>query len=276
MDMWMKGTESGPPLKSLLPHNDAGWILFTTRNRKLAVKLASSNVKQIPDMDEETAMQLLQKLLIHKDLLRDKEATAALLAQLCFLPLAISQAAAYINETGIAALPDYLCLLDTQEESLVSLLSEDFEDDGRYADLQNPVTSTWLVSFSQVRLLNTLAVDYLSFMACISSRNIPQCLLPPAPSDKQRIEALGLLKAYSFLSEEEETRSLTLHRLVHLATRTWMRRDGTFTTRILKTVEHVAHICSETDDGETQLWRQYLPHLLSVIENNEFRAVRCR
>ncbi|KAJ0421164.1 hypothetical protein BJY00DRAFT_112332 [Aspergillus carlsbadensis] len=276
MQMWMKGTETGPPLKSLLPRNDAGRILFTTRNRKLAVKLAASNVVHLPDMDEDTALQMLHRLLIRMELLQDKESTAALLAQLCYLPLAISQAAAYINENDITALSDYLSLLDSQEQDLVSLLSEDFEDDARYADVQNPVTSTWLVSFYQVQSMNPLAVDYLCFMACISPRNIPQCLLPPAPSEKQRIEALAILKSYSFLSEEEETRSLTLHRLVHLATRAWMRRDGTFTACVLKTVEHVSQISAETSNVETHLWRQYLPHLLAVIDNNEFRAVRCQ
>jgi nucleoside phosphorylase/nucleoside-triphosphatase THEP1 len=205
MEMWTKETRSGPSLKSLLPHNEAGHIMFTTRNRKLAVKLALSNVVQIPDLDEDTAMQMLQRHLIRKDLLWDKEATATLLGQLCFLPLAISQAAAYINENDITTLKNYISLLAAQEEDTVNLLSEDFEDDSRYTYVQNPVTTTWLVSFRQIQSLDPLAVDYLSFMACISPRDIPQSLLPAAPSDKRRIEALGLLKAYFFISEEDKT-----------------------------------------------------------------------
>jgi nucleoside phosphorylase/tetratricopeptide (TPR) repeat protein len=274
MHLWTKETETRPPLKSLLPHNEAGNILFTSRNRKLAVKLALSNVVQIPDMDEDTAMQMLQKHLIRKDMLEDKEATTTLLQQLCFLPLAISQAAAYLNENDITTLGSYLSLLDAQEENMVKLLSEDFEDDGRYADMQNPVTTTWLVSFSQIQLLDRLAVDYLSFMACISPRNIPQSLLPPALSHKKRIEALGILKAYSFISEETKSGDLTLHRLVYLATRTWMKKNKSFTTWILKTVQHMSQTFSQLDHRERNLRRQYLPHILSVIENNEFRSVR--
>ncbi|KAL2848203.1 hypothetical protein BJX68DRAFT_255815 [Aspergillus pseudodeflectus] len=247
MDMWTKGTETRPALKSLLPHNEAGHILFTSRNRKLAVKLALSN---------------------------DKEATATLLGQLCWLPLAISQAAAYINENDITTLGSYMSLLDAQEENTVNLLSEDFEDDGRYADVQNAVTTTWLVSFSQIQLLDPLAVDYLSFMACISPRNIPQSLLPPAPSDKKKIEALGILKAYSFISEQTKSGDLTLHRLVYLATRTWMKKNKSFTTWIIKTVQHMGETFSQLDRRERHLRRQYLPHILSVIENNEFESVR--
>ncbi|KAL2813078.1 hypothetical protein BDW59DRAFT_176835 [Aspergillus cavernicola] len=219
MEMWMKEIETGPPLKNLLPQDEASHILFTTRNRKLAVNLALSNVVQIPDMDEVT--------------------------------------------NDIMILGGYLSLLAAQKEDMVNLLSKDFENDRRYADVQNPVTTAWLVSFYQIRSLDQLAVDYLSFMACISPRNIPQSLLPSAPAGNKKIEALGLLKAYSFLSEEAESRNLTLHRF-----------DRTVETWIPKTVEHINKIYPEIHYRERDLWRQYLPHILSVIENNKFRAVR--
>ena len=276
LEMWTKGPETGPALKSLLPQKETDHILFTTRNRRLAIKLASSNVVQIPDMDEDTAMQMLHQLLIRNELLKDKERTAALLKELCFLPLAISQAAAYINENDITRLGDYLSLITAQEGDMGKLLSEDFEDDGRYPDVKNPVATTWLVSFYQMRSLNPLAVEYLSFMVCISFRNIPQSLLPPAPSGKERIEALGLLKGYSFVSEELESGKLTLHRLVYLATRTWMRKDGSFAGWIVKAVDHMDKIFSDMTYEERHLWRPYLPHILSTIENHEFRAVRYR
>ncbi|BCS25435.1 uncharacterized protein APUU_50146S [Aspergillus puulaauensis] len=276
MEMWTKGSETGPALKGILPQNEAGHILFTTRNRKLAVKLALSNVVQIPDMDEDTALQMLHQLCIRKELLMDTEGTATLLKQLCFFPLAISQAAAYINEHNITRLGDYVSLITAQEGDMAKLLSEDFEDDGRYPDTKNPVTTTWLVSFHHIRALDPFAVDYLSFMACLSPRNIPQSLLPPAPSDKERIEALGLLKGYSFVSEEPASGNLTLHRLVYLATRAWMRTDGSFATGIIKTVDRMDKILSGVTYQERHLWRPYLPHILATMENNEFRAVRNR
>jgi hypothetical protein len=81
-----------------------------------------------------------------------------LLQQLTFLPLAIVQAAAYINENGIT-FSAYLSLLKDQEQDVIDLLSEDFEDDGRYRDTQNtdvknPVATTWLISFEQIRRLD--------------------------------------------------------------------------------------------------------------------------
>jgi hypothetical protein len=82
------------------------------------------------------------------------------------LPLAIVQAAAYINENNIA-LGDYLSLLAEQEEEIISLLSEEFEDEWRYRSVKNPVAMTWLILFDQICRCNTLAAEYLSFIACI-------------------------------------------------------------------------------------------------------------
>ncbi|KAI3190748.1 hypothetical protein CBS147311_9727 [Penicillium roqueforti] len=220
MEMWIKpeGSTNAPPLKNFLPRSENGHILFTSRNRKLAVKLAATNFLSVPDVDQSIAMDILEKSLVQTDLAYDKNAATALLEQLSFLPLAISQAAAYINENDIL-ISDYLSLFKEKEICAAELLSEEFEDDGRYAEIQNPVITTWLISFGQVQQLNSLAADYLSFMACINPRDIPQSILPPAPSAKKRVDAYGLLKSYSFISEHTYEKKFSLHRLVHLAMR---------------------------------------------------------
>ena len=48
---------------------------------------------------------------------------------------------------------------------MVELLSKDFEDEWRYAEIKNPVAPTWLISFDHIQILNSLASDYLSFMS---------------------------------------------------------------------------------------------------------------
>ncbi|KAH8724950.1 hypothetical protein GQ44DRAFT_708054 [Phaeosphaeriaceae sp. PMI808] len=55
---------------------------------------------------------MLRNFLIHKDLVEPKPAdTKAILAWPTYLPLAIAQAAAYVNENGIV-LAEYLVLVD--------------------------------------------------------------------------------------------------------------------------------------------------------------------
>jgi hypothetical protein len=61
-------------------------------------------------------------------------------------------------------------------------------------------------------------------MACIDPWNIPQSLLPLQTSQKRRLDALGLLNAYSFINSQD--RSISMHKLVHIATRNWLRKNG--------------------------------------------------
>ncbi|KAF5857978.1 hypothetical protein ETB97_005009 [Aspergillus alliaceus] len=271
--IWTKGSATAPPLKDILPQSEHGHILFTSRNRKLAVKLASPNVLSIPDLDLITAKEILKKLLIQKQLLQDDCATTALLEQLGFLPLAISQAAAYINENEIL-LSEYLSLLGKQERSIIEMLSEEFEDDGRYAEIRNPVATTWWISFLQIRQLDELAADYLSFMACIDPRVIPHSILPPAPSAKKQAEALGLLKAYSFISSQARDGLFSLHRLVHLATRNWMRINKILDSWVERVTCQLDDVFPDNDHDYRRIWRDYLPHVLYLTESEEFQRSR--
>ncbi|OGM49154.1 kinesin light chain [Aspergillus bombycis] len=269
MDMWTKGSNGAPALKDLIPQTDQGRIIFTTRNKKLAVKLASREIS-IPEVDEETGVKMLETALPGEDLSKDHETAVALLSQLTFLPLAIMQAAAFIKENSIS-LEDYLTLLQEQEPEVVELLSEDFETEGRYQDVPNPVATTWLVSFQQIQQIDQLAAEYLSFMACVNPRNIPQSLLPPAKSKLKMVKALGLLSAYSFISDQAKDSPLNLHRLVHLATRNWMRRNQQFMRFICKTADRLRDIFPDNNHTNRILWRAYLPHALALLEEDEFK-----
>ena len=193
VDMWVgKSTPESDRLINYLPRSNQGSILFTTRDKKLAVRLAGRNVVEVPEMDKVGGKQLLEKYLVDQDPSCQGDAMT-LLSRLTYLPLAIVQAAAYIKANGIG-LRDYLSLLEEQEEEVIDLfLSEDFENEGRYRDLQNPVATTWLISFEQIRQRDYLAADYLSFMACVAAKDIPRLLLPSGKSLKKEIDAIGTL-----------------------------------------------------------------------------------
>ena len=269
IDMWIKkdGDGNGPPaLKGYLPRSSQGRIIFTTRSRKVAVKLAQQNVIEVSEMDEKIAGLLLRKSLINQDLLTSHQDTLELLQQLTFLPLAIIQAAAYINENSVTLL-DYLSLLKDQEQNVIDLLSEDFEDEGQYRDTKNPIANTWLISFEQIRRLDPLAAEYLSFMCCINPRDIPQSLLPPAQSRKRETDAIGTLSAYLFVSRRSADKSLDLHRLVHLATRNWLQREKSLAQWTLRAVGRLGKVFPVDDHKNRSLWRTYLPHAHYVLDS---------
>lgn len=86
-------------LTSYLPQSAMGSIVFTTRSEEIAIALARSDRVEVPEMTEAAARELLEKSLNDKRLLQDFEAVSSLLDELTYLPLAITQASAYIQKT---------------------------------------------------------------------------------------------------------------------------------------------------------------------------------
>ena len=248
-----------------LPKSKHGSVLFTTRSLKAAVKLANRNVVSVGEMGHTMAKHLLEKSLIKQDVLMNDRAIVNLLTKLTYLPLAIVQAAAYINENQIN-LSEYVALLDNTEENIIDILSEEFEDEGRYKDIKNPIATTWLISFEKIRTRDPLAADYLSFMSCVDAKDIPQSLLPPVQSPKMAVDAIGTLSAYSFITKHKTAQILDLHRLVHLATRNWLRTKGSLGQWTSKALERLEEVFPDSDHTNRSVWRMYLPHARYTLE----------
>ncbi|KAJ5709208.1 hypothetical protein N7493_010542 [Penicillium malachiteum] len=166
---------------TFLPTTQNGFIIFTTRNQQLATRLVGPDVVTLSELDEAAAFNLLKASLVEKDQTNDQESMTILVRQLHGLPLALNQAASFINENCIS-LKRYLSILNQQETSMIELLGQDFEDDYRYPEIKNPIAATWFVSFQQIQKSSKLAAEYLSFMACIDPRDIPLSLLPQHPT----------------------------------------------------------------------------------------------
>ncbi|EPE04996.1 kinesin light chain 1 [Ophiostoma piceae UAMH 11346] len=265
VNMWVdKSAGESARLIDYLPKSRHGSIIFTTRDRKTAIKLAGRNIVEMSVLDEAGSERLLRNYLYDEDLLNDQGDVSAFLAQLTYLPLAIVQAAAYINQNGID-LADYLSLLDAQEEDVIDLLSEDFEDERRYLETKNPVATTWLISFERVRQRDSLAAEYLSFMACIDAKDIPQSLLPPNPSPKKVIDAIGTLKGYSFISQQSTGSAINIHRLVHLSIRNWLRKEGLLSVWTGQVIARLADVFTDAGYGNRDVWRTYMPHAYYAI-----------
>lgn len=68
-DMWLVTSDIAPALEDFIPESEQGYILFTTRNRKLAMKLVLFNLVTIPEIDKDTVFQILQRALARENLL---------------------------------------------------------------------------------------------------------------------------------------------------------------------------------------------------------------
>ncbi|KAE8334208.1 hypothetical protein BDV24DRAFT_156994 [Aspergillus arachidicola] len=279
IDMWFGESEGNTEpcrLSDYVLWSRTGSVLFTTRFHKVASKLAMQNVIRVPELDEAGALELLGERLVDKSLLQDRDQPALLLKQLTYLPLAIVQAASYINENFLGTLSDNLSLLSAKEEEVIGLLSEEFEDDWRPRDTTNPVAATWLISFERIQRTNRLATDILSFMACIEPTEIPESLLPlpQGESRKALVESIGVLEWYAFVTRRP-TKSFDLHRLVHLATRNWLRKSGSLSEWTLTTLTRLEEIFPDDDHTNRDKWKTYLPHALGVLGRDEVRASMC-
>ena len=260
-------SSSSPALADYLPFSRKGSILFTTRNLKAAVKQAR-DVIIVKEMGEGDSQELLQTSLINKSLIGRGDVVTELLSNLTHLPLAIKQAAAYMDENTMSVL-DYLEIYNANDEDLIHLLSAEFEDQGRYREIKNPIASTWLISFRQISSRNPLAKEYLCFMSCIAQQDIPRSLLPPATNLKV-LEAIGTLKAYSFITQRESQDSYDIHRLVQISVRNWLKTRNELRLWSGKVLIQVAKVFPFPKHENRAIWTIYLPHAQSVLNLQEY------
>jgi tetratricopeptide (TPR) repeat protein len=258
------GSEQVRGIADYLPHSEEGLLIFTTRTQEAAVALAGRYVIELERMSQQEAVELL-KSLIRKDLLIDDSATTQLLDELTYLPLAIAQAAAYLNTNKIP-ISEYLRLLRNTEQDMVSLLSREFYDGTRYRGSNNAVATTWMVSFIQIFKNDPAAADLLLFMSCIEPKAIPRSILPSLELEEQMVHAIGTLCAYAFVVRRADEETYDLHRLVHMATRAWLSEHNLAAEVTEMAIRHVAKVFPSNDWENRGLWKAYLPHALRLLE----------
>lgn len=261
-------------LYEYLPASQNGVMLLTTRSREVAVSFAEKEIIEIQKMMEAEAIDFFEKVMA-KDLLCEQETTTQLLQELNFLPLAITQATAYMNRTNIST-SRYLELMHGTEQDRVSLMSRNFHDRTRYAGLQDAVATTWLISFNSIRESDAAAAELLAFISFIEPKAIPESIFPPFHSEEQMEFAIGTLCGYAFMTKREDGKLFDMHSLVQLATRLWVQRKGD-TQRVLKsTTQHMAVTFPLSGWAYRELWTAYLPHALKLVWKNEALAIEER
>ena len=269
-ELWGKQSDSSQHEFSLveyLPRTTNGSILITTRARSVASFLAGKDVIELRAMSSDEATEMFANRLEAADLAADQTTLLTLLDKLAYLPLAIVQAASFINMTQ-RPVRTYLELLDQSEVDVIKLLSKDFGDPSRYPNAKNPVATTWLISFDHVRKHHQLAGSLLSCMACFHNKNIPLSLLPETGSRIDIIDAVAVLTGYSFVVRRQTGSSgvtdleelYDMHRLVQLAARNWLKIKGSLADWTTACITRMAQLFPTRDHQHKSTWTLYLPH----------------
>ncbi|KAF8179807.1 hypothetical protein K438DRAFT_1842852 [Mycena galopus ATCC 62051] len=220
-------------LNNFVPRCNHGNIIITSRNQGLKGYGAHTLVS---DMEELDAIALLLKSAHHIVSQTNNQLAAALVQELCYLPLAIVQAGAFILQSE--DLSGYLALFT---KNRVNLLSE--KPARSYDGYSLSVFTTWQICFNKLSQLAAMLLQLCSFLhwdgisedifSRASEYSFPSWG-PPKGGLQKALEFLSHfvgpngewnpfdfvkvtneIKAYSLINFNVEQKSFSIHPLVH-------------------------------------------------------------
>ncbi|KAH0544765.1 hypothetical protein FGG08_001132 [Glutinoglossum americanum] len=268
-DPMSRGTNQpkAPPLSVYLPDTPRGKIIITSRYRAAAFRLAkqAERIIEVNLMEPADAKILLRKKLPDSE--HSEEDLDSLVKALECLPLAITQAAAYIfvNSPSMT-ISRYLNLFNRDESFQIRLLSEDLGDSRRDDEVPSSVIKTWFISFDQIKRRDPRAVDLLSLMCIFDRQGIPRRILCSGGDDVLDFEAaLGKLNGFSLIKPEKQGDSFEMHRLVQLSTKRWLATNGEVETWVEKALVRLSDCFPFATYENRESCTTLLPHVSAIL-----------
>ncbi len=264
--------------KDFIPSRSKGHIILTTRAQVVG-RLAQKVEIEKMDLEEGARFLLHRANFIDADALLDTVspddvAQAKEIVQvLDGLPLALEQAAAYIEENE-CGLTGYLQRYQTQRNFLLQYRG-DF-----ISEHPEPVATTWKLSFQRVEEANAAAADLLRLCAFLAPDAIPEEIitegadelrpdLQAVASDEVKLDAaIKELRKYSLLKRDPDGHVLHIHGLVQAVLKDEMDEE------IQRQWAELAMraVNSAFPDAEYKTWpecERLLPHARMCVELTE-------
>jgi tetratricopeptide (TPR) repeat protein len=262
-------------LPDFLPPNLGGHLLLTTRAAATGRLAHRLEIETLPP--EQGALFLLRRAaLLAPDAglsqvsPQEQELALQMSQELGGLPLALDQAGAYLEETGM----DLASYWQIYQQRRTDLLEH---RGGLVADHPAPVSTTWSLSFQKVEEKNPAAADLLRMCAFLSPDAIAEevltaggsllgLLLAEVTADAFRLnQAIEALRAYSFVRRDPKGKTLSVHRLVQAVV-----QDKLTETERRSWAERATHsVNSAFPDVEPSTWPQcerLLPQALTATQ----------
>jgi tetratricopeptide (TPR) repeat protein len=267
------GSSSSAPqansISDFLPQSPNGSILITSRNRELAYKLteSTSDIINVNPMEQGHALALLQRKLGTD--LEGNDATE-LLQTLDYMPLAITQAAAYIRQRAPrTTVSRYLQDLLKGDRERASILKKDVGDSRRDGTASNSIIASWQISFEHIRGYKPSAARLLSLMSLFDRQGISESLLNhrylEGDAEDDFEEDIQILSSYSLIGMNVYGNVFEMHRLVQFSTKTWLELNG----ELEKWKEHYIKVLDEVFPvGKYENWKtcqDLFPHAENVL-----------
>ena len=202
--------------------HSAGKVMITTRDSRIAGRLAKYGkpiTLQPMNVDEATKLFLAR---VENDYSREKGVLSKLVQTLDFLPLAVTQAASFIDENGIT-IAEYTAALEGDDEDAEEFLHEEVDDARRDEESVNSVIRTWKLTFDQISKQKPRAAELLSLLAMLDQQSVPRWLI----KTPEMVTSIGLLSAFHMITLRSGSQSFQLHRLVQRFVSLSLKRAGT-------------------------------------------------
>ncbi|KAL6712732.1 hypothetical protein ACLMJK_009670 [Lecanora helva] len=241
-----EGLVTGKALIEYIPQTGMGSIIYTTRSRDIGIDLAhGAEPISVPPLDPKEGLSMLDGSITKETTEADQ---MSLLEELAYLPLAISQAAAFMMKRR-KTIADYMVLLKNDATNS-KVLDHQALHHGRESRGSESVIRTWWITFQYIKKENHRAAQLLMYMSIMNRQEIPLAVFQEAIDDVFDFEeAIGMLEAFSLITvypssevwspntmeslhrQFPDTASLSLdlcdmHRLVQISTRKWLAGLG--------------------------------------------------
>ena len=199
-------------VKEFVPRNTNGHVLLTTRARALAGLAEPLPVRPMPP--DEAALFLLHRARVAED---ESQRSIALQIskELGYLPLALDQAGAFIEETP-SSFAEYLSLLRAEKEKLLA-------ERGSLGDHPS-VTTTFSLAFTKVAEQSSAAADLIRLCAFLAPDAIPEEMF----ADHGSFDFTKMLREatrFSLIDRDPGSKTLDIHRLVQAVVRAGMSKS---------------------------------------------------
>ena len=268
---WLLVFDNAPDLGSVqafLPPAGLGRVLITSQNQNWP----PGQALEVPVLGAEAATDFLVSRCGDPD----RQAAWELAVELGGLPLALEQAAAYVQATG-DSLAGYLASFRRRRADLLAR--------GEPAGYGKTVATTWALASSQLEQTSAEAAGLLRLLAFCAPEAIPwRLLLQPRPglarTLRQEVAAVLLplledelaakdaraaLRRYSLVSQPAEG-SVSVHRLVQAATASQMTEDLAGAWR--HATAAVIEAAIPEDGSQADAWPEFaalLPHAQAAL-----------
>lgn len=218
-----------------LPQKSSGHILLTTRASATGAVGIAQKIELMPMSQHEGALLLLRRAgvlsamgLLEEAEITDRQHAESIVGLLGGLPLALDQAGAYLEETGVH-ISAYPALYQQERAALLRR--------GSSSTAHEPVATTWSLAFEQLARSNEAALELMYVCAFLAPDAIPEELFLSKPSvfsanlqavvkDRYRFNnAIADLRKYALISRNPSIGSFSVHRLVQAVIQDGMDED---------------------------------------------------